>query len=367
MPSPTATLSAVSLTDLIAHARRVAVVGLAKNTGKTETLTALLHELEQAGRTVGVTSVGRDGESRDVIDPHIEKPRVRLCAGSLVASTDALLRAGSARYELLEDTGVRTPLGRVLIARLLTEGSLEIAGPSGALDIRAAADAMLAHGADLALVDGAIDRRAASSPAVCDALVMATGAILSERLEDVVEQTRQTVELVRLPTLENPGVRALAATHATSLLSDADGRHTLELHPQFALSSDAQDLSRLLRTNPKATHLAIAGALCEPFLQTLLLAARGRELTLVVADSTKVFLADHAPDWYRRQGLAIRVLEAIRLCAITVNPWAPRSHSFDSAHLRGALKAAVPDVPVLDVREMRGGPASRANVAAAAG
>ena len=53
-------------------------MGLAKNTGKTETLAALLRELEAAGQPVGVTSVGRDGEEHDVIDSRIEKPRVRL-------------------------------------------------------------------------------------------------------------------------------------------------------------------------------------------------------------------------------------------------------------------------------------------------
>ena len=39
---------------------------------------------------------------------------------------------------------------------------------------------MLAHGAEQVVIDGAIDRRAASSPEVSDGLVMSTGAILSE-------------------------------------------------------------------------------------------------------------------------------------------------------------------------------------------
>jgi hypothetical protein len=356
----------VSLADLIAPARRVAVVGLAKNTGKTETLAALLRELEQAGRVVGVTSVGRDGEPRDVIDPHIEKPRVRLWTGSLLASTDALLRASGTRYEQLQDTGVRTPLGRVLLARLLAAGAIEIAGPSGALEVRAVADAMLACGAELVLVDGAIDRRAASSPAVCDALVIATGAILAEQIEDVVEQTRDAVELVRCPELADPSIRALAAARLTNLLIDREGPHVVELHPRFALTSTREDVARLLRENPEASHLVLRGALCEPFLQTLLLAARGRELTLVVADSTKVFLTNRGLSWYSRQGVSIRVLDSIRLSAITVNPVAPRSHSFESARLRELIEAAVPDVPVLDVRDAGGSAATLADVRAGA-
>jgi hypothetical protein len=366
----------VALVDLLAPAQRVAVVGLAKNTGKTETLATLLRELERARRTVGVTSVGRDGEARDVIDPDIEKPAVRLPVGSLVASTDALLRASGVRHELLEDTGVRTPLGRVLIARLLAGGAVEVAGPSASADVREVADSMLAHGAELTLVDGAIDRRAASSPAVCDALVMATGAILAEQLEDVVEQTRDAVDLVRLPVVVDE--TALSAAGLESPPGDGDGdgdgagdgggagveRHAVRVHRQFALTSGPQDVARLLRENPAATHLLIDGALCEPFLAALLAGKRGRELTLVVADSTKVFLTDHGPDWYRRQGLSINVLAAIRLCAITVNPVAPRSHSFPSVRLCDAIEAAVRDVPVLDVRASGGLVRARTGVSA---
>ena len=73
------------------------------------------------------------------------------------------------------------------------------------------------------------------------------------------------------------------------------------------------------------------------------------ELVLVIADPTKVFLSKRGPEWYRRQGILLKTLKRIELEAITVNPLAPQSHSFDSAQLRGLLEAAIPDVPVFDV------------------
>jgi hypothetical protein len=338
------------LAELTASARRLALVGLAKNTGKTETLAALLRELQACGRSVGVTSVGRDGEERDVIDIRIEKPRVELCADSLVATTDALLRAGAIPYEIVSETGVRTPLGRVLIARLLTRGTIEVAGPSAAADVREVADTMLAHGAEQVLIDGAIDRRAASSPAVSDGLVMATGAALHEEIEQVVARTRDAVELVRLPELNEPHVRELAAANAASMLIGPD-EEPLTLHPRFVLTSTAADIGQLLRARPTASHLLVRGALCEPFLAELLRATGERELELVVADATKVFLTDHGVEWYRRQGLSIATIASIDLRAITVNPVAPQSHRFDSQQLRALLEEAIPGVPVLDVRD----------------
>jgi hypothetical protein len=366
------------LSELIGPARRVALVGLAKNTGKTETLAALLRELQERSRRVGVTSVGRDGEERDVIDIRIEKPRVDLCAGSLVATTDALLRAGAIPHELVLETGVRTPLGRVLIARLHTQGTIEVAGPSAAADVREVCDAMLAHGAEQVLIDGAIDRRAASSPAVSDGLVMSTGAALHEEIEQVVARTRDAVDLVRLPELRdrsgetrpsganpsfNQHVREIAAANAASMLIGPD-EEPLTLHPRFVLTSAALDIAQLLRARPAASHLVVRGALCEPFLAELLHALSNlrpvggvggvggpKSLQLVVADATKVFLTDHSCEWYRRQGLSIVVLSPIELRAITMNPVAPQSHSFDSPRLRALLEEAIPDVPVIDVRD----------------
>ncbi len=340
------------LCELTAAVERLALVGLAKNTGKTETLAALLRELKTRGRRVGVTSVGRDGEERDVIDFRIEKPRVVLAGGSLVATTDELLRASGLPHELLEQTDVRTPLGRVLIARLRGAGAIEVAGPSASADVRAVSDAMLAHGAEQVLIDGAVDRRAASSPDVADGLVMSTGAVLSEDIEEVVERTLDAVELVRLGAVDDGEVVAAAAgaaEHGTSVLLGGGAPTTLA--PRFVLTAEAEEIGAALDAAPAARWLIVDGALPEGFMRGLLAAARrrGRELTLVVGDSTRVFLSDHGPSWYARQGLRIRSLRAIELKALTVNPLAPQSHSFDSARLRALLGEAIADVPIFDV------------------
>jgi hypothetical protein len=341
----------VLISGLLAPAQRLAVVGLAKNTGKTETLGVILRELAERELLVGVTSIGRDGEARDAIDSQIEKPSVWLCAGSLVASTDALLRASGIPCELLEDTGIRTPLGRVLIARVVAGGAIEVAGPSTAQEVRRVADAMLAHGAHQVMVDGAIDRRAASSPSVCDGVVMATGAVLSGDMEGVVTETRKAVELIRLPEVEDERLRVLAAARQDSFLVGDGASDPVPLHPRFALTSTAQEITGLLRANPQSDQLVVRGAVCEPFLRELLGAMRGRAVELVVENATKVFLGGHGIEWYRAQGLTISVLASIRLLALTVNPCAPRSHSFESRRLRWLLEEAIPGVPVLDVRD----------------
>ncbi len=344
-----------TLSELTASTRRLALVGLAKNTGKTEALAALLRELEAQGRRVGVTSVGRDGEERDVIDSRIEKPRVLLPADSLVATTDGLLRASGLPHQLLEETGVRTPLGRVVLARLERGGAIEVAGPSAAADVRAVSDAMLAHGAEQALIDGAIDRRAASSPDVADGLIIATGAVLDPDIDEVVSQTRDAVELVRLASVEedvqHAGARVRALARGGDSVLVGEDLEPSPLPPRFLLSADSEQAAQLLDENPGARWLIVAGALPERFLRGLLhpVRKRRRELVVVVADPTKVFLWKRGPEWYERQGVHLRTLNRIALEAITVNPVAPQSHRFDSAQLRELLSEAIPNVPIFDV------------------
>jgi hypothetical protein len=332
-----------SLADLIAPALRLALVGLAKNTGKTETLRAILADHAAAGRRVGVTSIGRDGEERDALDARIAKPRIQLAAGDLVATTGSLLRASAISHERLAQTGVRTPLGEVVIARMHEHGTVEVAGPNVAADVRAVSESMAAFGAEQVLIDGAVDRRAASSPAIADGLVVATGAVLSEDIEQVVALTRQAVELVRLPQASD------RAAHSDEAVALARG---------LVLESEPAKIAALLREHPRAAAFTVDGALSERFLAGMVQARReraGRELRITVADPTKVFLSSRGPGWYERQGISIEVLQPIQLKALTVNPVAPRSHRFDSTRLCALIEEAIEDVPVFDVLAPNGG------------
>jgi hypothetical protein len=345
-----------TLAELTAPARRVALVGLAKNTGKTVALAALLAELAQTGRTVGVTSVGRDGEEHDVIDFRIEKPPVRLDAGALVATTDGLLRASGVPHELLERTEIRTPLGEVLIARLKGAGTIEVAGPSAASDARRVADAMLGYGAEQVLIDGAIDRRAASSPDVADALVMSTGAILGEQLEQVVARTADAVALVRLPGLDagtphERHVSELLAEDPTATFVLDDDLAKRELPARFALTAEQAAIDAFLGESSSPRSIVIAGAVPEAFLEKLIAKVRRNRtpLKVLARDPTRVFLSKHGPEFYARAGIELLVSHPIDLRALTVNPVAPQSHEFDSARLRALLGEKIADVPIFDV------------------
>lgn len=330
----------------------MAFVGLAKNTGKTEALVTLIKELSATDRVLAITSIGRDGEEFDAIQPLINKPAIRCPAGTLVATAAQLLRRDGADCEVLQRTGVRTPLGEVQIVRLRKTAKVEVAGPSSAEEIRAVVEEMLALGADQAIIDGSIDRRAAAAPGVADAVIMATGAVLDEEIENVVSHTGRAVEMITLPRVTNGRLRDLAeGAGGRSVLAAGESVHPLP--SRFALTAGAGQLPEDLRpAKGREQTLVVNGVLPEHLLEALLPGRKRSRLKIIVSSPTNVFIHAHSPRWYRERGLHVEVLDQVELRALTVNPQAPLSHSFDSARLRATIAEVVPPgLPVIDVKE----------------
>lgn len=344
----------MSIGDAIAPASRVALVGLAKNTGKTVALGAILRELEARGETIGVTSIGRDGEATDALDDAIAKPPIRLPAMALVATTDRLLERSEARVEVALRTEHRTPLGRVVIARLIERGGVEVAGPTAAQDVGEVVERMRALGVQRLLVDGSIDRRAAASPRLADGVVMSTGAVLSADLDQLARRTKAAVELMTLPAVEDGALRERAAACCTSALLLDDGT-AIPLDAAI-VHDQVERIVPLLRGRPDVGAVVVRGALTEPLLEQLARVRRPAPLTAIADDATRVFLGRGTCARFRARGVELAVLAPIPLLAVTTNPVAPLRHQFDAEELRARIAAELPGVPVLDV--LAGAPAA---------
>ena len=82
------------LENLAQKYKRISIVGMAKNAGKTTALNYLLEEAMDEGLRLGVTSTGRDGEGTDVVTG-TDKPRVFL-------DTDTIVSVPTQLYELAD-------------------------------------------------------------------------------------------------------------------------------------------------------------------------------------------------------------------------------------------------------------------------
>ena len=67
--------------------KSVSIVGMAKNTGKTTCLNYVLERLAEENHKIAVTSIGVDGEERDVLYNTL-KPRISLKEGTIFITSE---------------------------------------------------------------------------------------------------------------------------------------------------------------------------------------------------------------------------------------------------------------------------------------
>ena len=98
----------------------------------------------------------------------------------------------------------------------------------------------------------------------------------------------------------------------------------------------------------EVTHVFVPGA----FTQSVVTNIDRRKLknvTFVLKDPTKIFIDRTVWGKLRKYGLQVKVLENIKVVAITVNPTSPAGYSFDHDELTSEMQKAAGDIPVIDV------------------
>ncbi|MCX5791466.1 MAG: hypothetical protein NTY45_04495 [Elusimicrobia bacterium] len=136
--------------------RTVFIVGSRKNAGKTTFLNYAMSRLRGKG-TLGVLSVGVDGENEDLIFG-TPKPQVRAGQGDLLLTSESALKNADLHYEILNVYPFRTAIGRPVLLRALRPGRAEISGPENNSQLAEILGDMRRRGAGTIFVDGAVDR-----------------------------------------------------------------------------------------------------------------------------------------------------------------------------------------------------------------
>ena len=251
---------------------------------------------------------------------------------------------------IVEELPYVTSLGRVVIGEAGGEGAVEVSGPLTLAEVRGTVDRLQARGAEQVLVDGAINRLGSASPRVSDGLVMATGGLVADSLDEIVETTTATLEMLTIPEAPRE-VRDLVAPRTLNTvraLSVDEHGHQSALELDTVVGEGvtvAREVTRL-----GTTTLFVGGALTEEFVDdfTRVLAPR-HALRVVVRDATVLILPPATVARLRRRGVDLRVLTSLRLLAVTTNPFRlPKP--YNPQLFFGAVADAVGDrAPVFDV------------------
>lgn len=320
----------------------IGVAGTAKNTGKTTTLNCLLSEADRRKIPAAVTGIGYDGEEIDSITL-LPKPRITVYQGMIVATSELCISGMVQAVEVLERSGLFTPLGEILIIRVIRTGLIVVAGPNKLSDLQHLIEMVKRYHVELILVDGSLNRIAPLS--VVDKVIVTTGGSRSENIEEL------SVEM-----------HAIESFFRFALCSD-------QVEPGMSVPyvTDEHDVHVLLyRSFGPGETLEIAGPVSlkgMDYLAKQLTYHRYPFRTLVIPDPFTLLMAgtsdqvQQAAAQIRKSGIEIQLRRKPALSLITVNPFVPRfdgttysSYFLDAVALINAVRCRC-SVPVYNTAE----------------
>ncbi len=329
------------INDILRH-DSLSIVGLEKNTGKTETLKYVLDRLPVQTKRIAVTSIGIDGETTDQVT-RTQKPEIVLREGMYFGTSETHYRQRRLLSELIDVSDEGTSLGRVVTARALTRGKILLSGPSSASSLkRWMSEMQQRFDIDLVIIDGALSRMSSASPAVSQSMILATGAAYSANINTLVSKTTHVVDLINLDLTSERNVNTLTPLEKGLWFIDKDG----ELHALDTATSLSRDIH--FQGMDGCETLYVAGALVDGFLEKVRKNKDLKRVELVVRDFTKVFASPQQIRLFVKGGGRISVLSKSKLLAVTVNPTSPSGYVLDSDTLCGRLSEAI-GLPVYDL------------------
>ena len=338
----------MQLLDLIKEQYKIiSIIGMSKNAGKTTTLNEIISEAYEEDIPIGISSIGRDGESLDIVT-ETEKPKIWVSENTYVATAQSLLLLSDANVEIMMTTNYRTPLGEVVIGKVRSAGYIQLAGPQTLKEMKKVSEDMLNLGAKFVIIDGSLDRKSQAAPAISDATILATGAAISRDLNRVVEETLHTISLLRLKKVENKYENILKSLLEESTIAIVDEDFKIERLKYKTALGMGREISEHIKENSR--YLLIPGSLVKSTISELLSSTHHyKNLTIAVSDGTKIFIPPKDYLHFLRMGLKIEVVYPINLIGVTVNPYSPYGYYFEPEELLKKMKSYIKDIPVIDI------------------
>lgn len=336
-----------TLGSLIDEYKSLSMIGMCKNAGKTTAFNQLIKELNDKDEVFAVTSIGRDGESSDLVTG-TKKPGIYVHGGTLIATTAGLLKWCDITKEILATTNMSTPMGDVVVLRALSDGNIQLAGPSMNDQLIEISKIFNRFGAGRVLIDGAISRKTLASKSVTEATVLCTGASYHKDIQVTVAHTAYFCRLLSLPAMENECVRAAIKEKGNEgkvLLihtnGDAVSCRTMKAMEEALYKKEYKDFK----------YIYVSGALSDGAIKpTLISSVPLKDKVFIVDDSSKILLTAPVYEKIGIKGASIAVLDTIHLAAVTINPFSAYGYDFDKDEFYERMSAAV-DVPVINVED----------------
>lgn len=332
--------------DDVLKFKSLSIVGMEKNTGKTETLNFIIQELQKRQKKGAVTSIGIDGENIDFVT-HTHKPEIYLPENSIFVTSEKHYNERRLTSEILNVSQRKTALGRLITAQVKMSGKVILSGPSTVSWLHETIRNLSLYHPDIVIVDGALSRKSFGSPAVTDAMILTTGAAFSTHLPRLISETKFTCKLITLEQFETPHSEILMNFENGIYAIDDEGEiHDLQIPSSLLLQQYKDRLFKFGHT------IFVSGVVTDKMLEILRMQKEISDTLLVVKDFTKIYASKEMVNAFLKRGGRIRVLLKTELIAVCINPLSPSGYIMNSSHLRELLAEEL-QMPVYDIKQIQ--------------
>lgn len=320
----------------------LSIIGLGKNTGKTSFLNELLEEarVNAPGKVLAITSIGRDGEEKDLVTSS-KKPRIYIYEGTLVATSTDLLGHCDVIMEILEVLPLYSALGRVVLFRALSDGFVEIAGPSRKRDLRILEKAVrIIEPQSVFIVDGALSRM--SFATATEGTVLCTGVNISRNPKKVLEKTVDAAYGLTIEKTKRvlPSGKGRAFIY-NGLWEPVEGHLAMDLGKEI-----------LERFSGQVEAVYLKGAVTDHLLSELLSESAFRKVELILEDPTKLLLSHEMMQKMDIREITLNVENTVSVELILFNPYETTGLEVPSEELMAWIERET-SLPVVSLKDLQ--------------
>lgn len=343
--------------DDILNYSSLSIIGMEKNTGKTECLNYIINRINEINSQhlynnghlcVAITSIGIDGENVDQVTK-THKPEIELSAGMVFITSEKHYRSRKLISEILELSDRKTSLGRLVTAKVIHPGKVILSGPSTTQWMRKIINSLPEHGVHLTIVDGALSRKSSGSPVLTKSLILTTGAAVSPYIPELIKKTKYIFQLINLQPFTSDCDRLVEELNDLEsgifAIDKKNVIHNLSIPSSLVLDKYKDRLFEYGHT------LFVAGVVADNFLNLLKMQKEVKQTRVIVKDFTRIFASPEVYYSYLKAGGTIELLDKNQLIAICVNPTSPTGYTLDSKKLCDQLHEEL-NIPVYDIRQI---------------
>ena len=236
-----------------------------------------------------------------------------------------------------------------MLFRALSDGFVELAGPSKNADLLKIKKIIYDLNCDLVIVDGAVNRKSYAAPIVTDATILATGAAFSHDIGKVIEHTSHLVKILSLEAEKNSKIISLSKE---IFKIGTIGIISPNLKMKIIEGINARDALKNIKKElfVDFPYIVVKGIVSDNFLEELMNYADYNKIVLLVEDSTKLFLSSDVLSRFQKSGGILKVADPIKIVGVTINPKSPIGDGFSKDKFLKLLKQNI-QIPVFNLLE----------------